>query len=255
MTLASNQPYFMPYIGFFQEINAVDRFILYDHLPFIRHGWVNRNRIAIRGQYERGIVVPLKNKSSNRTITETCIDYSQPWQRQMLRMLVANYARSPFFKETFPMVEEILSSDHTTIAQLNDDSIIRICRHLGIETEIVSNEGRHSQLEERLARFEGTDYSDFPEYEELHTARKVIRIIEMLRMEGCERFLNAIGGTALYSKDEFRHYGIDLSFIRTNPITYPHISREFIPNLSIIDVMMQVGRDETRKLLDEYTIV
>ncbi len=245
----------MPYIGFFQEINAVDRFVLYDNLSFIKDSWVNRNRIAIRGQQERNIVVPLRHKSSNKTIAETFIDNSQAWQKYLLKMLVMSYRHSPYFCETFPMLEEILTTDYNTIAELNDNSIMKICRHLDMGTEIVRDEGRYPHLEERLARFDGNDYSDFPEYEAWHTPRKVIRIIEMLRAEGCTQFIDSAGATKLYLKDEFRHYGIDLSFIITNPITYPHISKAFIPNLSIIDVLMQVGRDKTIQLLNEYTII
>ncbi len=255
MILAAKQPYFMPYIGFFQEIKAVDRFVLYDNLSFIKDGWVNRNRIAIRGQQEKSIVVPLRYKSSNKTISETLIDNTQPWQKRMLKMLMMNYCHSPHFNGTFSILEEILHTDYRTIAELNNDSIIRIARHIGIETDIVRDEGRYPHLEERLARFDGEDYSDFSEYEAWHTPRKVIRIIEMLRAEGCTQFMDSAGATKLYFKDEFRHYGIDLSFIITNPITYPHISKAFIPNLSIIDVLMQVGRDKTIQLLNEYTII
>ncbi len=255
MRLAAKQPYFMPYIGFFQEINAVDRFVLYDNIAFIKQGWVNRNRIALRGQHEFSIMVPLRNQSSNRTIAETVIDNTRPWQNKMLKMLAMNYGNSQYFNETFPVLEEIMSTRYRTIAELNDDSIIRICRHLCIDTEIVRDEGRYPDLEERLARFDGVDYSEFPEFEELRTPRKVIRIIELLRAEGCNHYMDSAGAAKLYFKDEFRHYGIELSFIRTNPISYPHISQEFIPNLSIIDLLMQAGRDATIKLLDEYTII
>ncbi len=245
----------MPYIGFFQEINAVDRFVLYDNIAFIKQGWVNRNRIALRGRHEFSITVPLRNQSSNRTIAETIIDNRQPWQDKMLKTLAMNYRNSPYFNETFPMLEEILNTCYSTIAELNDYSIIRICRHLRIETEIVRDEGRYPGLEERLARFDALGYSEFPEFEELRTPRKVIRIIELLRAEGCSQYLDSPGAAKLYLKDEFRHYGIELSFLRTNPISYPHISKEFIPNLSIIDLLMQAGRDATIKLLDEYTII
>ena len=250
------QPYFMPYLGYFQAIAAVDKYILYDKLTYILNGWINRNRIRQRNMPPSYIIVPLKNKSSSTLISDIEIDNSKPWQNKILKTLQQAYSKSTYFYEVMPLIEDILSRDFSTISELNCYSIKSICQFLDIKTEIDSDTERFLDLENKLSKIELEDYSEFLH---LHTLpiKKVARAIEICREERCDIFINAIGGQELYDKKEFKQYNIDLYFIQMDEIRYPQKCNDhsFEPNLSIIDVLMHNGKEGTKELLNKYTLV
>jgi hypothetical protein len=256
MKLAIMQPYFMPYLGYFQAIAAVDKYILYDQLTFIQSGWINKNRIRQRNMPVSNIVVPLVNKSSNTLIANTLIDNSKPWQNKILKALKLGYGKSAYYSEIMPLMEEILTREYKTISELNAYSIKRICEYLEIQTEIDSNVERYLDLEKRLCDIENCDYSRFMH---LHTmpVKKVARVLEICKAEESNFFVNAIGGQELYDKAEFKQYGIDLFFIKMNSVQYSQNCKDgsFEPGLSIIDVLMHNGKGGTKQLLNEYTLI
>lgn len=256
MKLAIMQPYFMPYLGYFQAVAAVDKYILYDQLTFIQSGWINKNRIRQRNMPVSNIVVPLIDKSSNTLIADTLIDNTKPWQKKILKSLQLGYGKSAYYNEIMPLIEDILSKEYTTISELNSSSIKRICQFLDIQTEIDSDIDRYLDLENRLHDIENNDYTQFSH---LHTLpiKKVARVLEICKAEGSSYFVNAIGGQELYDKAEFKQYGIDLYFIKMNDIQYSQNCTDgsFEPNLSIIDVLMHNGKEGTKKLLNEYTLI
>lgn len=250
------QPYFMPYLGYFQAIAAVDKYILYDQLTYIQSGWINKNRIRQRNMPVSNIVVPLIDKSSNTLIANTLIDNSKPWQKKILKALQLGYGKSAYYSEIMPLMEEILTREYNTISELNAYSIKRICEFLEIPTEIDSNVERYLDLEERLCDIENSDYSRFVH---LHTMpiKKVARVLEICKAEESNFFVNAIGGQELYDKTEFKQYGIDLYFIKMNSVQYSQNCKDgsFEPGLSIIDVLMHNGKEGTKQLLNEYTLI
>lgn len=253
MKLAIMQPYFMPYIGYFQAIKAVDKYILYSNLTFIKDGWMNRNRIQLRDGKVLTITVPLLHKSSNTMIYDVQVDNSKPWQKKLLKTLLLNYKPAAYFDEIYPLLEAILSKKYDTLTELNAKTIKAIAAYLDIETEIEVDNSRFLDMEKLLDIVED-DYSVMP-FLKTHPVRKVARVLEMCRREDCHDFINAIGGRALYSKDEFRLYGIDLHFVKTHDFTYPQLVDGFESNLSIIDVLMHNGKEGTKRLLNEYTLV
>ena len=250
------QPYFMPYLGYFQAIAAVDKYILYDQLTYIQSGWINKNRIRQRNMPVSNIVVPLIDKSSNTLIANTLIDNSKPWQKKILKALQLGYGKSAYYSEIMPVMEDILTREYTTISELNAYSIKRICEYLEIQTEIDSNVERYLDLEEQLCDIENSDYSRFAR---LHTLpiKKVARVLEICKAEESNFFVNAIGGQELYDKAEFKQYGIDLFFIKMNNVQYSQNCTDgsFEPGLSIIDVLMHNGKGGTKQLLNEYTLI
>ena len=254
MRLAVMQPYFMPYIGYFQAIGAVDKYILYGNLPFIKKQWMNRNRIRLCNGEVYPIIVPLKHKSSKTLIHDVVVDNSQPWERSLLKTLLMNYKRAYGFNEVFPFIESLLSIRYETLMELNVETIRSISRYLDIQTEIDSDNRRFDDLEEVLKSIE-SDYSNLPYLWTTKPVKKTARVIEICRREHSCHYINAIGGQALYDKNEFLSYGIRLDFIRTNEITYPQYSYPFEPNLSIIDVLMHNGKEGTKELLKEYTLI
>lgn len=257
MTLAIMQPYFMPYLGYFQAIAAVDKYILYDNLAYIVNGWVNKNRIRQRNNPPSWLIVPIKQKSSYTLIADTQIDNSKPWKKKMLTSIRLAYAKADYLNEIMPLIEDILTSEYDTISELNCQSIIKICKFLDLKTEVVTDRTPYLKIEEGLKLIEGGDYSAFPYMNQTHPIKKAARPIAICKLEGSNHFVNAIGGTELYSKDEFAVYGIKLDFIQMHDIRYTQKCTDgsFEPCLSIIDVLMHNGKEKTKQLLTEYTLV
>lgn len=253
MKLAIMQPYFMPYIGYFQAIKAVDKYILYSNLTFIKHGWMNRNRLQQPNGQILNINVPLKHKSSNSMIYDVEVDNTQDWQKKLRRAIFFNYKSAVYFDETYPFLERLLSTNYDLLSDLNVETIKAITSYLDINTIVESDNTRFLEME-RLLEVVEDDYSVFP-YLKTRPTRMVARVLEMCRMEGCNEYVNAIGGQELYHKEEFKLNGIDLHFVQTHEFTYPQLAPGFEPNLSIIDVLMHNGKEGTKKLLNEYTLI
>ena len=256
MKLAIMQPYFMPYIGYFQAISAVDKYILYSNLNFIKESWMNRNRVLMRDGKIVTITVPLKSKSSYSMIYDVEIDNSKPWKEKMLKTIQMCYSKKPFYKEIFDLLNSMLTPEYTHLKDLNNSTIVSISHYLDIQTVIDVDNSRFLDMEKGMVNIE-EDYSDLPYLLKTKPIRKVARVIEMCRREGSNDSYNAIGGQELYSKEEFKQYDIRLNFVRTNNIEYRQDSKkgEFVPNLSIIDVLMNNGKDGTKELLQEFSIV
>lgn len=256
MKLAVMQPYFFPYLGYYQAIAAVDKYILYDNLSFIKEAWMNRNRILLRDGRIQMLTVPLLHKSSNTMIRDVEIDNSKPWRENMLLTISGAYKKAPYWKEVFEVVEDVLMQKSSLLKDLNAKSIIAVLEYLGIRSKVDTDCTRFMDMEEILASIEN-DYSILPYLERTRPIKKVARVIEMCRREGACFFYNAIGGQELYDKVEFSQYGINLGFVKTQEIRYQQCSKTdtFTANLSIIDVLMNSGREGTLELLDKYVII
>ncbi len=255
MNLAIMQPYFFPYIGYFQAINAVDKYILYSKLNYITEGWINRNRILKVNGEAFFIIVNVVDKSSYKKICEIKLDCNKKWRKKILHSIYFNYKISPFFEEIYALVEQIVNYDTEYLYKINEIGIVTICNFLEIDTEIVCDNEKYSDIEEKLLKVDLNDYSGFPFLEGRKPIKKVLRVIEICRREGANIFINAIGGQALYNKSEFASYNIELKFISTENFSYPQNSSYFVPNLSIIDLLMNCGRDKTKLLLDKYDLI
>lgn len=255
MKLAIMQPYFMPYIGYFQAISAVDKYILYSNLNFIKEAWMNRNRLLMKDGRVYQFTVPLLHKSSNQMIRDVRIDNSKPWAKNLLLTIASNYNKAPFFAETYHLVEGLLNERYDFLYELNAACVKGIAEHLGIRTEIESDNSRFLEMEEDLSTIDSLGYERFPYMEKTSPIKKTARVIEMCRREGAQTFINAIGGQALYDKNELAEYGIDLKFVKTDEISYPQHHGFQEGNLSILDVLMFNGVDGTKELLKKHSLV
>lgn len=228
MTLASNQPYFMPYLAYWQLIAAADLFLVGDDYNYIRHGWISHNRILLGGApCDFGISV--KGASSNKLISE--MEVAELDAARMLKKLQHCYGKAPYFADTMELMERIMNCPERNLSLFLTHSIKEVCRHLGITTQI------------------GTT-SQFDTYGRL---KKEERIYEYCRQTGADTYINPIGGQALYSFEEFRKRGITLKFINSQPSSYCQRVTSFVPGLSIIDVMMFNSREQIAQLLQQYT--
>jgi len=232
MKLAIMQPYFLPYIGYFQLIAAVDMFIVYDNIKYTKKGWINRNRMLQNGK-DAMFSLPLKSDSDYLDVCERelAADFNRD---KLLNQINAAYRRAPYFAQTFPLVEQIVRYDDTNLFRFLHHSIVKTCEHLNIATEI------------RVSSGIAID----------HNLKNQDKVLALCAAVGANAYVNAIGGMELYSKETFREKGIDLKFIRSKPFEYAQFGDAFVPWLSIIDVMMFNSlADVEQRILCNYVLV
>ena len=218
--LAVMQPYFFPYIGYFQLISAVDTFVIYDNIKYTKKGWINRNRILRDGK-EVMFSLPLKKDSDYLDICERELskDFNPD---KLLSQFKGAYQRAPYFAQTFPLVEQIVRYDDVNLFRFLHHSIVRLCEHFEIKTEIKIS-------------------SDIPIDHDLTGQDKVL---SLCIAAAAKTYINAIGGLELYSKEIFLQQGIELKFIKSHPFEYQQFGGTFVPWLSIMDVMMFNSSEE-----------
>ncbi|MBK9162190.1 MAG: WbqC family protein [Nitrosomonadales bacterium] len=228
MKLAIMQPYLFPYLGYFQLIRAVDAFVVYDDVNYIKGGWINRNFILAQSGKQL-ITLPLQGASPNQLINQVGVG-SRP--EKLLETIRHCYAKAPQFPAVFPLLEEILMQQERNLAYFLDFSLRRICKHLGLNPDWHIS----SRLEkDNLLR--GQD--------------KVLAICKEL---AATHYINVPGGKELYSRETFLRSGLQLSFIQPRPVEYRQFGKPYVPSLSIIDVMMFNDREQCARLVEEYDL-
>jgi hypothetical protein len=234
------QAYFYPYIGYFQLILAVDRFVLYPHVDYIQRGWMHRNRVLIKWGRVLYIKVLLQPGSTGGKARDVRVATDLSWRRRLLRTIHHNYAGSAFFEETFPIVEGGILAQFEFLHDYNANSLRILVDHLGIPTPIALDCAGSAEVEARLAA--EPDLID-------GVQRKTRRVFALCRNEGADTYVNPIGGLGLYDPAAFERNGLNLEFVRPRAAPYRQFSTEFVPYLSIIDVLMHLGREGTRARL------
>ncbi len=230
MKAAIMQPYFFPYIGYFQLINAVDKFVFLDDVNFINRGWINRNRILVNGQ-PHTFTVSLKDASQNKLINETGIADDGSGNK-ILKTVEHAYKKAPHFEAVYDVLKPIFFSAVNDIATLAKKSIHAVCAFLNIDTTIIESSSAFNN-------------------KNLHGEERIIDINKQLQATD---YINAIGGAELYSKENFVNNGINLHLLKTAQITYSQFNNEFVSYLSIIDTLMFNSIDEIKLLLNEYSL-
>ena len=221
MKIGIMQPYFFPYIGYFQLIQAVDQFIVYDNIKYTKKGWINRNRILHNGK-DMMFSLPLKSDSDYLNVDER--ELASDFNRnKLLNQIKAAYRRAPYFPHTFPLCEQVVHFEDENLFRFLHHSIVKTCEHLGITTEV------------KISSDIAID----------HNLKNQEKVIALCNAVGASTYVNAIGGMELYSKETFREKDIELKFIKSKPFEYVQFDDEFVPWLSIIDVMMFNSREET----------
>lgn len=229
MKLGIMQPYFFPYIGYFQLIKLVDVYVIADDLNFIKNSYIKKNSILDNGAPAL-ISLQLIGASQNKLINE--IDVGNDIDK-LLTAIQRRYAKAPYFKDVFPLLQSILLSEEKNLARFLGDSLIKISDYLDMQTKFL--------------------YSS--EIEKNNDLKFDARIMDICKRVGSDHYINAIGGKELYDKQKFAEEGIKLDFIDTNDIEYEQFGKAFVPNLSIIDVLMFNSKDEIKILLDAYKLV
>lgn len=227
------QPYLFPYIGYWQLINAIDQFVVYDNIQFSKRGWFHRNNILLNGQ-KILFTVPLKKDSDVLNVSERFLaDNAEKTVEKICAQIRDAYRKAPFFEEVYPQVEAILKYKEKNLFLYIFNSIKELCRLLGIDTPIIVS-------------------STIDINHGLKSQEKVLAIAKAMNATG---YLNPIGGTELYECSPFEANGVELMFLKSKLPEYRQYGELFIPYLSIIDVMMFNSKGQIRKMLDEYTIL
>ena len=232
MTIAIMQPYIFPYVGYFQLINAVDKFIIYDDVNFINRGWINRNNLLVSGKPNL-FTIPLKDASQNKLINEVAILKGDPWKKKFLKTIQQSYQKAPYYQKVFVLIEEIVHLEPETIHELTVAALRKTCAYMGIVTEIIPSSEIYNNKE-----LKGQD-----------------RILDICKKEKASHYINPIGGMELYNKDKFAQEGVKLDFIKSVAKPYNQFQNAFVPWLSIIDVLMFNDGESISTLLKEYELI
>jgi hypothetical protein len=231
--VAIMQPYFLPYIGYFQLINAVDEFIIYDNIQYTKKGWINRNRILDNGS-DKLFTVPLKKDSDYLDVVDRKL--SDTWdkdRKKLINSLYTLYHKAPYFEEAYSIVTECLLDDENNLFNFILNSLNRVNKYLDIETSIV------------ISSSIGVD----------HSLKSQDKVLAICKAREATTYINAIGGMELYSKTVFESNELELKFIKSHSITYDQFDGAFVPWLSIVDVMMFNSKDTIKEYLNSYTLI
>jgi hypothetical protein len=230
MRVGIMQPYFLPYLGYWQLLSLVDTFVIYDNIQYTKKGWINRNRFLQNGQ-AAVFTVPLKSDAEGLDVVQRSVadDFDRA---KLLNRLKGAYQKAPFFAEVFALAETVVGCRERNLFEYLRHSVERVAEHLRIDTPIVVS----STLE--------IDHS-------LRGEEKVIALCKAL---GASGYVNPLGGLGLYSKEAFSAQGIELKFLKMREHSYPQLGAPFVSSLSILDVMMFNSRERIAQLLDELDL-
>jgi len=223
------QPYLFPYIGYFQLINIVDKFVLYDDVNYIKKGWINRNNLMVNGK-KLLFTISLSQASQNKLINE--IEIADTFEK-FLKTIQINYSKAEYYKPTNELINRIISYKQNNLRDFIKISLEEILTYIGIESEILIS----SELNKNNS-LKGQD-----------------KILEICKLLNASSYFNLPGGINLYDKNKFQEAGIELFFVKTNHTPYKQFSVDFKPALSIIDVLMHNSIEEVKELLNKCELI
>ena len=230
MKFAAFQPYFFPYLGHFDLINKVDKWIVSDNLQYIDQGWINRNRILHPASGWTYINVPIKSHHYDIRIEDVKIEPSSEWKARIFGQLAHYRRQAPYYSSTLQLVERCLENENGSLSELNASILVKVCENLGIhfdyllETDLNIQKQAHANL------------SDW--------------ICAIASVLGADEFINPPGGAHLYDPQRFDVMGVKLTFQSYTNMVYETGRYTYEPALSIIDVMMWNSCAEIKRFLD-----
>ncbi|WP_019035647.1 WbqC family protein [Prevotella amnii] len=229
MKLGIMQPYFMPYIGYWQLIKAVDKYVIFDDVNYIKKGWINRNNILVNGN-KKLFTISLHNASQNKLIKE--ISIADDFKR-LDKTIIMAYSKAPYFIPVNELLHEIYAYPKDNLALFVANSIKRVVEYLEIKTELILS----SKLKKDIF-LKGQD--------------KILAICRELK---ADTYINAIGGKELYEKQKFKEKGLNLFFLEPIITEYKQLNCEFVRGLSMIDIMMFNSPEQIREMLSSFELL
>ncbi len=224
-SIAIMQPYIFPYIGYFQLVNYVDKFVFYDDVTFIKQGWINRNKITQNNQ-EVFFTIPLSKASSNTLISDVKINLNlfRKFKKKFYKSITQSYSKSPHFDQVFKIITKTLDLDTDSISKMAIHSVKLTADYLEMGTEF-----KTSKLSYDNTILSGQD-----------------RVLDIVNQEDANYYINPIGGRELYSSEDFKQKNIDLSFIKVD---------DSVNKKLIIDILMNFDKEEVKNILNQYNII
>lgn len=229
MRIAVMQPYLFPYITYWQLINMVDVFVIYDDVNFIKRGFINRNDL-LENNCRKLFTLELLGASQNKKINEIEIGSNK---QKIIKRIKYNYSKAPYFNEIFLLINTIFNNPTKNLSLFIGDSLEIISKYLGFDTKFVYSSALKNDK----------------------TLKAQDKLIEISKIFKAKEYINTIGGIDLYNRDDFEKQNINLSFIKTEYFEYKQFNDNYISNLSIIDVMMFNSKEEVLKMLEKYILL
>jgi len=232
MKVGVMQPYFLPYIGYWQLLKFVDRFVIYDNIQYVKRGWINRNRYLKDGS-DTLFSIPLKKDSDYLDINKRVISDSFSSKKLINKFDIA-YKSAPYYLDVLPLLIDIINISHKNLFRYIYESVILMCSFLDIDSSkiIISSD-----------------------IEIDHSLRSEEKVLAICKAQNASTYINPIGGVEMYHENNFNNVGMQLQFLRAKDLVYNQYIDKFVPSLSIIDVMMFNSVEETKLLLKKYELV
>lgn len=233
MNLAIMQPYFFPYLGYFSLIKASDRFVIFDTIQYIRHGWMNRNRILRANGGWQYIGIPLKKHARSTLIVDVEVS-GEDWKNRILRQLAHYRQKANNYSQVMRLLDRCFDTSEKKLAKLNVRFLRLTCEYvkLKFEYEVFS--------EMKMSLGDVEEAGDW-----------ALAISQQLK---ATQYINPPGGEKIFDIRKFKRQEIELSFLSNRLSPYPQKREEFVAGLSIIDVLMNNDVDQTMKLIEDYEV-
>ncbi len=233
-SVAIMQPYIFPYLGYFQLLESADEFVFYDDVNFIKRGWVNRNNILLNGN-KFMFNIPLIGASQNKLINEVEVAYGDPKYASFTTQLEHAYRKAPQFEAVMPLVSKLMQQRFESIGELAIESIRIVWEYLEQSVEFSVSSQKYSDSQ-------GIDRQE--------------RLITISKQAGADRYVNAIGGRELYTKEGFAESGLPLFFLESQLSPYDQLkSNTFVPGLSMLDLLMNLSKQEILEQIRNYKLI
>jgi hypothetical protein len=209
----------------------VDKFIFYDDVSFINKGWINRNRILLNGK-DHLFTIALKSASQNKLINQIEICKQN---NKIVKTIKQAYSKAPYFKDVFTLIQQVFDKMNETksISKIAEISVKMVSNYLNLSTFFITSSEKYSYTQN------------------LYREK---RLIDICQENGANIYINSSSGKILYNHESFKENGIKLFFIKNNINTYKQFNNDFIPRLSIIDVMMFNDKKTITEFLNNYEI-
>lgn len=234
MKLSIMQPYLFPYLGYYSLIENTDEFVFFDTPQYIRKGWINRNRILSSDNVPIYFTIPVRKADRNTPIQNIKVSEDLKWKKQFWGSLI-RYKSAPYYNKVIDVVKPVIEEDTVFISKIAITSIIKVAEYLGIET--------------KFHIFSEMDM-DFPEVKEpdewaLYISKEM----------HADVYVNPPGGISFFDRDKYVKNGLELQFLKQDLPKYKQFNNEFVPGLSIIDVMMFNSPADIRDMMRNYEIL
>ena len=215
------QPYFFPYIGYFQLIKSVDVYVNLDHVSFMKRSYMTRNTLKDKTQFN----IPVYNGSQNKKCSEVYVNFENNYNKKILNKIHHLYSKSEYYENIIPHIEPLFDEKKITISEFNINTINKICKLLDIKTKIINS---------------SNDYT---------TLKKADGLIEISKKVGGTDYVNAIGGQKLYDKTYFKKNDLNLHFINMKEVNFEN------PYSSIMDLLFTYPLEKIKKELNNYELI